>query len=197
LDPLLFISVFQNWEKIAEKGVSQKYREFKRSLIIPVRLGQVRIATKSLIYSLACFGQKFERTVFDGTTSSSLTIQPSLFYDLAKICTFQHTDLKIKTEFESSFSNWSKNGNDDTKSVKLQRGSKKLSVFFNKLHHLCSNGQKVRTAWLCLPCLLKESAIKLSFRYLWLSCLVCEMAIRQRQRNKFHAEVIPILWAEK
>jgi hypothetical protein len=73
-------------------------------LFNPVRLGQVRIATKSLIYSLTCFGQKFERTVFDGTTSS-LTIQPSLFYDLAKICTFQQkdTDLKIKTKFESSF----------------------------------------------------------------------------------------------
>jgi hypothetical protein len=49
-----------------------------RGLLYPVRLGQVRIAinssiiqnTKAPIYLLACFGQKFERMVFERTTSS-------------------------------------------------------------------------------------------------------------------------------
>jgi hypothetical protein len=49
-----------------------------RGLLYPVRLGQVKIAVKSSIiqntkapsYSLACFGQKFKRTVFERRTSS-------------------------------------------------------------------------------------------------------------------------------
>ena len=49
-------------------------------VLYSVRLGQVRIAikssiiqnTKAPIHSLAFFGQKFERTVFERTTSSQL-----------------------------------------------------------------------------------------------------------------------------
>ncbi len=54
------------------------WRNRLRGLVYPVRLGQVRNAikisiiqnTKAPIHSLDCFGRKFERTVFERTTSS-------------------------------------------------------------------------------------------------------------------------------
>ena len=82
MDPLHIMSIFQNSANCQHsRGYPGSVRGWKnglRGLFDPVRLGQVRIAIKSSIieplgppiHSLACFGRKFERTVFERTTSS-------------------------------------------------------------------------------------------------------------------------------
>jgi hypothetical protein len=74
------MSIFRNSANCQHsRGYPGSVRGLKnrlRGLFNPVRLGQVRIAIKSLIieplgppiHSLACFGQKFERTVFKRMT---------------------------------------------------------------------------------------------------------------------------------
>jgi len=76
------MSIFQNlanWQH--SRGYPGSVRGWKnklRGLFDPVMLGQVRIAIKSSIieplgspiHLLACFGQKFERTISERTTSS-------------------------------------------------------------------------------------------------------------------------------
>ena len=80
--PLLSMSIFQNSEKNRQirghPGGVRWWRNWLRGLFKQVRLGQVRKAIKSWkteargppIHSLTCFGWKFERTVFERTTSS-------------------------------------------------------------------------------------------------------------------------------
>ena len=80
--PLLSMSIFWNAEKNRQirghPGGVRWWRNWLRGLFKLVRLGQVRNARKSWkrealgppIHSLTCFGRKFERTVFERTTSS-------------------------------------------------------------------------------------------------------------------------------
>jgi hypothetical protein len=82
--PLLSMSIFQNSEKNRQiRGHPGDVRWWKnglRGLFKQVRLGQVRKPIKSWksealgppIHSLTCFGRKFERTVFERTTSSRI-----------------------------------------------------------------------------------------------------------------------------
>ncbi len=80
--PLLSMSVFQNSEKnrliIGYPGGVRWWKNWLRGLFEHVSLGQVRKTIKSWksealessIHLLTCFGQKFERTVFERATSS-------------------------------------------------------------------------------------------------------------------------------
>jgi hypothetical protein len=82
--PLLFMSNFQNSEKnrqiSAHPGGVRCSKNWLSGLFKHVKLGQVRKAIKSWkreargpwIHLLTCFGQKFERIVFERTTSSLL-----------------------------------------------------------------------------------------------------------------------------
>jgi hypothetical protein len=80
--PLLSMFIFRNSEKNRQRrgypGGVRWWKNWLKGLFKRVRLGQVRKAIKSWkseawgppIHSLTCFGQKFERTVFERTTSS-------------------------------------------------------------------------------------------------------------------------------
>ncbi len=74
----------------------------------PVRLGQVRISiaikssiiqnTKAPIHSLGCFGQKFERTVFERTTMSHRHCPIGIFNDKTntRFLLFERVFLKLR-----------------------------------------------------------------------------------------------------
>jgi hypothetical protein len=73
------MSLIQRWQKIIGECKRGKWEENANLYEEAVNdQGQVRIAiksstiqnTKAPIHSLACFGQKFERTVFERMTSS-------------------------------------------------------------------------------------------------------------------------------
>jgi len=83
--PLLFLFAFQFIEKKQQKmGYPRSVRQWKnrlKGLLKHVWLGQVRKVIRSSksetmgppIYFLACFEQKFERTVLESTTSYVIT----------------------------------------------------------------------------------------------------------------------------
>ncbi len=85
--PLLFRSILWNSEKNCQISVHpggvRWWKNWLSGLVKPVRLGQVRKAIQSWkreargpsIHSLTCFGQKFERMVFERTTSSPFKCQ--------------------------------------------------------------------------------------------------------------------------
>jgi hypothetical protein len=97
--PLLSMSIFQNSEK--NRGGVRWWKNRLRGLFKQVRLGQVRKAIKSWkskalgppIHSLTCFGRKFERTVFERTTSSLfISLSISIYISLS-LCLSVSTSL--------------------------------------------------------------------------------------------------------
>ncbi len=89
--PLLSMFIFQNSEKNCQirgyPGGVRWWTNWLKGLFKRVRLGQVSKAIKSWkseargppIHLWTCFGRKFERTVFERTTSSPLNMVPRLF----------------------------------------------------------------------------------------------------------------------